>query len=268
MPWQLRGIIPSNVIRSDTAFDAWKDPVSEKSAFTAASFLLVSVKINDTLAPFARFGWVVNSPPAGSGGSPIINPALGALYGRKLGDDLRLGASLAISLPVGQGGGNSPDSTHPPAIAAGIAARSFMDNTVFGVNDLGFIGGLDFAYIHRGFTAQAEVSVMETKRVRGEKLQADSNKVNSTFGLHLGYFLLPQLSLGGEIRGQIFLSTPKSVEADGNKRQQFSFAVGPRGHFKLGDGWIRPGLAFAMPIDKPAVDAEHTIVQLDIPIAF
>ena len=54
-----------------------------------------------------------------------------------------------------------------------------------------------------------------------------------------------------------------------NLRDTTTFAVGPRVHIKLGEtSWFRPGIAFAMPLDKPMSDRDYKIVQLDLPIAF
>jgi hypothetical protein len=139
--------------------------------------------------------------------------------------------------------------------------------------------------VAHGFTAQIEATVLQLTRVKGDKKNAagvaanpDSSKTNFTTGLHLGYFVVPGLlSLGGEIRHQRWLSTPKAVEADEadsnmtpmGVRDTTTFAVGPRFHFKFGESvWFRPGVAFAMPLDKPYSKSEHKMVQLDLPIAF
>ena len=101
------------------------------------------------------------------------------------------------------------------------------------------------------------------------------SKTNLTMGLHIGYFLIPQLSIGAEIRHQRLLSTPKNVEADEKLpeptgiRDTTTWAIGPRGHFKLSESvWFRPGVSFSMPLDNPMQKAEYKVVQLDLPIAF
>ena len=88
-------------------------------------------------------------------------------------------------------------------------------------------------------------------------------------GLHAGYFIVPMLSLGVEIRHQRWLTTPKNVVADSTARDTTTFAVGPRFHFEVSKGmWLRPGIAFAMPIDDPMKKSSYKIVQLDIPFSF
>jgi hypothetical protein len=106
--------------------------------------------------------------------------------------------------------------------------------------------------------------------VRGnDKVQPDKSRWNFTGGLHIGYFFIPQFSLGAEIRHQHWLSTPKAVAANDALRSTTTWAVGPRLHFKLNDTmWFRPGVAFAMPLDDPMKAKEYKNIQIDLPIAF
>jgi hypothetical protein len=89
-------------------------------------------------------------------------------------------------------------------------------------------------------------------------------------GLHVGYFFIPQLSAGAELRHQRWLSTPASITADEDTlRDNSTFAIGLRVHFGLsGTVWLRPGLAYARAIDDPMDAASYDILQLDIPVAF
>lgn len=115
------------------------------------------------------------------------------------------------------------------------------------------------------------MTVLELLRVRGEDAQADSARTNLTTGLHAGYFLIPELSLAGELRHQRWLSTPRAVANDATDtlRDTTTVAVGPRLHFKLGEtSWIRPALALAVALDDPLRRWETTSVQLDIPVIF
>jgi hypothetical protein len=250
----------------------------------------------ENLAPLVRVGLVSNSPPDGNtvpGTMPpkemdsstgFLNPVLGATYAIKLGKDFKLGLFLGLTVPVGSGGGDDAKPEAKEANKLGIPARSAMDNAMFAVNDFTIFPGVGFAYVAHGFTAQVEATLLQLTRVKGDKKNAagvannpDSSKTNFTAGLHVGYFVIPMLSLGGEIRHQRWLSTPKAVEldeADANMtkmgvRDTTTFAVGPRFHFKLSDSvWFRPGVAYAMPLDKPLSKSKHKIVQLDLPVAF
>jgi hypothetical protein len=290
LPWQLRPAVVGNVVRSDTAFAFYKDAAGKESGSTVASMLLASYKVTESFAPLVRVGVVSNSPPSGTmaAGKPVdsavnfINPVVGGTYAIKPAKPLRLAFFLGLTIPVGSGGGDDPKAKNTTANAAGIRARSAMDNAMFAVNDFTVFPGVDFAYVAGGFTAQIEATVLQLTRVKGDKQPAmglpknpDKSKTNFTMGIHVGYFLAPFLSVGVEWRHQRWLSTPKSVEADEASmtpqglRDTSTFALGPRFHFKLSDSvWFRPGVAFAMATDKPMEKAEYKIVQLDLPIAF
>jgi hypothetical protein len=198
-----------------------------------------------------------------------MNPVLGGLYGLKL-DDFRLAFFLGFTIPVGSGGGNSPDAATRAALApAGVLSRSAMDNAMFAVNYFTVFPGIDFAFVKSGFTAQVEATFFQLFRVRGDQVDKDESRTNLTMGLHLGYFFIPQLSLGAEIRHQRWLSTPATVSANEATRDTTTFAVGPRLHFKLSEtAWFRPGIAYARGIDKPMTVGNYNIVQLDLPFSF
>jgi hypothetical protein len=285
LPWQLRPVVAGNVVRSDTTFAFYKHPTNGNSGTTVASMLLFSYKVMENLAPLVRVGLVSNSPPDNPMAMPppdsatgFLNPVVGATYALKFGPTWKLGLFLGLTVPVGSGGGDDAKPKAKAANAAGIPARSAMDNAMFAVNDFVVFPGVGLAYTNAGFTAQVEATVLQLTQVRGgEKAQPDDSRTNFTTGLHLGYFIVPMLSIGGEIRHQRWLSTPKGVEADEALADDAqmglcdttTFAVGPRFHFKLSDSvWFRPGVAFAMPVDKPMSKSKYKIVQLDLPVAF
>jgi hypothetical protein len=275
LPWQLRPAAIGTVVRSDTAFAFYENPMSGESGSTVASMLLGSYKVSDAFAPLVRLGVVSNSPPDGpmspGSGFNFINPVVGGTYLFKLSPDFRLAAFLGLTAPIGGGGGDSPDPANATANAAGIAARSAMDNAMFAVNYFTVFPGVGFAYVNHGVTVQVEATLLQLLRVRGENhpAGADSSRTNLTMGLHVGYFFIPQLSAGAELRHQRWLSTPAAIEANDALRDTSTFAIGLRGHFKLSDTiWLRPGLAYARALDDPMDAAKYNIVQLDIPLAF
>jgi hypothetical protein len=236
--------------------------------------LLGSYKVTPEFAPMMRVGAVSNSPPEVMGKSvgvfTLLNPLFGGTYVFKL-SDFRLAAFLGFTLPVGGGGGNFPKASTVAARNAGIPARSAMDNAMFAVNDFTVIPGVDFAYVAHGFTAQIEATLFQLMRARGETKQADASRTNFTAGLHLGYFFIPQLSLGAELRYQRWLSTPANVKLDttGTLRDTLSMAVGLRVHIKLSDSvWLRPGLAYARGLDEPMTKSSYNMLQLDVPVQF
>ena len=87
-------------------------------------------------------------------------------YARKLGS-FRLAGFLGATIPVGAGGGDTPDKGAAAANKAGIAARSGMDNAMFAVDYLTAIGGVDAAYVDHRVTIQAEATLFQLFRVRG-----------------------------------------------------------------------------------------------------
>lgn len=277
LPWQLRPVAPANVVRLDTAFGFYENPTTGKRGSAQATSLLGSYKIIPNLALIARVGLVHNSPPDAVAPAPnppsatsFLNPVLGGLYGIKLSPDFKLGLFLGVTLPVGSGGGSNPDKDKAAANAVGIQTRSAMDNAMFAVNYLTIFPGVDFAFVRGGFTAQVEATIFQLTKTRGPDT-IDKSNTNFTAGLHLGYFVLPMLSVGAEIRHQRWLSTPSAVKADttDSLRDTTTVAIGPRVHFKLSESiWFRPGIAFALPIDDPMKKNDFKIAQLDLPLSF
>jgi hypothetical protein len=152
-----------------------------------------------------------------------------------------------------------------------------MDNAMFAVDYLTAIGGVDAAYVDHRFTVQAEATLFQLFRVRGAGTApaTDDTRTNSTFGLHAGFFILPQLSVGGELRYQRWLTTPtqlvmmKAVPIPDASLDTTTVAIGPRGHFALGHGmFFRPGLAYARGLDKPLSSSSYNMVQVDLPVVF
>jgi hypothetical protein len=281
LPWQLRPAAVANVVRLDTSVGFYKNPATAMApavtgGSTVASMLLATYKITPTLAPVVRLGVVQNDNPGpvmGSGAA-FANPVVGMTGGWKLPASLRLSSILAVTVPIGSGGTKTAaQNTEAAAIAKGVAVRSAMDNAMFAVNYFTALGGADLAYVAGGFTAQAEVTLFQLWRVRNEicadgtsKCAAESSRTNATAGLHLGYFVLPILSLGGELRYQQWL---KHAAMKAPARENVSIAVGPRFHFKISPTtWLRPGISYSTFIDQPLSKSRYSIVQVDVPFAF
>ncbi|HEX7480825.1 MAG TPA: hypothetical protein VF331_23690 [Polyangiales bacterium] len=289
LPWQLRPAAVGTVLRSDTAFAFYENPTNHNGGSTVASMLLGSYKLTDAFAPMIRLGIVSNSPPsvataAGAPAAPrsgfaVINPVIGGTYLFKLTPELKLAIFLGLAIPVGMGGGDKPDVDVSTAVKSGILARSAMDNAMFAVNDFTVFPGIDLAYVAHGLTVQGEATLLQLTRVRGDKAPAagkpapnpDSSKTNFTAGLHVGYFVIPALSLGAELRHQRWLSTPLSVKKDltDTLRDNSTFAIGVRFHAKLGEKiWLRPGLSYSVGLDNPMAKQSYKVLQLDIPVVF
>ncbi|MCG3173681.1 MAG: hypothetical protein GMKNLPBB_01881 [Myxococcota bacterium] len=270
LPWQLRPAIAVTVIRSDTEVAFYEDAAGN-SGVTVATMLLGSYKVTPELVPFIRLGVVGNSPPTGGGATAFVNPAFGATYALKLGPEFRLAFLLGLAAPASMGGGDSADPLVAAAARSGVLTRSAMDNAMFAVNDFVVFPGVDFAWIAHGVTIQVEATLLELIRVRGEKVQPDSAKTNLTSGLHVGYFIIPQMSVGADLRYQRWLTTPAAVKNDptGATRDNLTAALGVRFHIKLADSlWIRPGVSYGRGLDDPMAKLNYHILQLDIPLVF
>ena len=171
-------------------------------------------------------------------------------------------------LPVGSGGGDSPDPGSAGALNAAIPARSSMDNALFAVNYWTVIGGLGIARITPDLTLQGELTILQLTRARGPDTQ-DGSRTNMTAGVHAGHFFSPRVSLGAEVRLQLWLTDAAPVRSDPSARQQLTFGIGPRFHFKLANGrWLRPGLSYTRALDDPMSGKGYDILQLDVPLAF
>jgi hypothetical protein len=275
LPWQLRPITVGNVIRSDTSIAFYERPNGAggpmESGSTVATMLLGTYKLTPNFAPLVRVALVQNSAPEVMNGPPsgtaFVNPIVGATYAQSVGV-LKWAAFGAVTVPVGMGGGDTPDKGAAEAAARGIPARSAMDNAMFAVNYFTGIAGLGLGYVGKGFTAQVESTLLQLFRVRGPETQ-DARRTNFTAGLHLGYAPLQVLSFGGELRYQRWLSDAAPVKADKTARDTVTMAIGPRLHFKInGKNWIRPGLSYGRALDAPVKKASYHIVQLDVPFVF
>jgi len=270
LPWQLRPVVAASVVRSDTASAFFEDAASGNHGTTTATTLLASYKVAEGFAPLARIGAVNYAPPTGPSKTVFVNPVVGGTYAIAPAKNLRVAFFLGFALPLGQGGGDSPDPATAAAVAAGVLARSAMDNAMFAVNYFTTFPGVGVAYVGHGLTVQAEATVLELVRARGEKAKssADGARTNFTSGLHVGYFVVPMLSLGAELRYQRWLAND-SVPSDAPTRDTLTFALGPRLHVQLADKiWFRPGLAYARGIDDPMSNQSYNVVQLDLPAAF
>jgi hypothetical protein len=268
LPWQLRPVTAASVVRSDTTVSFHQ--LAGGPASTVASTLLLSYKVLPRFAPVVRMAFIHNAPGASPGsGSAVVNPLVGATSSFDLAPGLRLGVFLGFTIPVGQGG-DAPAASDAiaAAAAAGINARSAMDNALFAVNYFTAIPGVGLAYTRAGFTAQVEATLLQLVRVRNKGMEKDRSRTNFTSGLHLGYFIVPMLSVGGELRFQRWLSDPAILTMWPDRRETISFALGPRAHFKLGNRWLRPGIAYAQGIDAPMKTRKDRIIQIDIPFVF
>jgi hypothetical protein len=279
LPWQLRGVVPGTVLRTDNSFAFYEDPATGTKGRTGVSLLFASYKLTPEIAPLFRMGYVQNLQPGPTNpdGSSFLNPIVGGIYSKKLGA-FRIAPFVGLALPLGTGSGDTPDAGTNNANAAGIKARSGMDNAMFAVNYLTMIGGLGFAYIDHGVTLQVEGTLFQLIRTRGDNAKSahENTRTNSTMGFFAGYAPTKWLSLGGELRYQHWLSsihkfaaaTKTYVDISDAEKDTFTFAVGPRFTFKAAGLTFRPGISYARAIDEPLKTASYNTMQIDLPVIF
>ena len=179
----------------------------------------------------------------GVDGTSFVNPIVGLTYAKKV-DSLRWAVFLGATVPIGHGRRqHARRGRRRRANTAGLHARSAMDNAMFAVNYFTPIAGGGVAYVDHKLTVQLEATLLQLFRVRGENAPAtDSARTNSTAGLHAGYFVIPMLSFGGELRYQRWLYDADpgvdghKVDIPGVAKDTLTVAIGPRAHFQIGKG--------------------------------
>ncbi len=264
VPFALRPALVPNVARIDAAI------VSVKGGGVIASTFMAGAKVTGDVGIYARGAFVRASPDRGDSASALANPALFTLVGIPTPGTLKANVFAGVALPLGQGGGNTPDARKSLAVGSGIYARQAMDNALFAVNYLTPMVGGGVAHVANGLTLQAEVTVLQLFRARGGDLEKDSSRTNLTSGLHAGYAVLgPLLVVSAELHYQRWLSTPRAVDLDGTKREQATVGGGLRSNVALsGSVTARPGIGYFVPIDDPMKKAEYKAIVLDVPVTF
>jgi hypothetical protein len=239
------------------------------SALETVVLFSAQVRLQQHFALQARWGIVDNRVGAGDRNrTGFVNPTLAATLAFPIGKLFRFAASTTVGLPIASGGEEGDrDGIFLQRQAA--LARSAMNNNAFLPNDLGFPTGLSLAFVHRGVTAQVDGTIIPAGRIRGGGDESDTARVNSTFGLFVGYLIIPEISLGAELRYQYFLLPPAIVDVDPSARDNLTAGVGGRTEIELSDTTrIRPGLCISTGLVGYVEQQSFRMVQFDIPISF
>ncbi|MBL8714745.1 MAG: hypothetical protein JNL79_02050 [Myxococcales bacterium] len=266
LPFGLRGVGVGNAVRLDQTFASYT--ASDKAYQESVHFLSAAVKVGDSFAVSLRTGFDRYGQPDRPTTTGFLNTVVAGQYSVKLAPTWRFAAVLGAGLPTASGAGNNPDPDVAAAHKAGNLARGLMNGVMFTPNEIYALFGADLAFVARGFTAQIEVTVAPGARVRGEVATPDATKVNSVNGLALGYYVIPQLSVGAELWYQRWLSTPASVEKDSSLRDALSLVGGVRGHIDAGGFKVRPGVSYGVGVRGTLADKHVHMLQLDVPVSF
>lgn len=267
LPWQLRPVLPTTMLRSDTSLAFYGVDGSSLVSIISGSY-----KFNPHIGMFAKLAVAESSPPTGTnaGGFGLANPLLGGNVGLWPAKGLKLGLSLGLTVPVGSGSSSSADKGAQNTNLAAMYARSGFDNALFMPDYFSILPGVDLAWVTRNLTLQGELNVVFLTKVRG--LQTlKSNNQDFSMGLHAGYFFFPFLSAGVDFRWQNWISTPRHVQDDPShdSRNNMTLGLGPRFHMKLSDDLkFRPGLSMSFGLDQPMAGSHYKIIQLDLPFFF
>lgn len=276
LPWQLRPAIVGRALRLDAATGSYSNAQANTGGSATASMLAGSYKFSPEWAAVFKTGFVQNNPPSTTpSGTSYTNPAIGVAYSQKFGDEWKATYYLNATIPIGSGSGNTPDAGVKAANLTGILMRSAMDNSLFAVNYTAFIPGADIAYVQNGWTLQAEVTLFQLFRVKGENVDKDGRRTNFTTGFAAGYAFAPYVSGVAELRYQRWLVNDTVFAASNPAVENMSAALGPRFQFKWGDCTLKPGIAYvwgmmgAMSSGRYAstTNNEH-ILFLDLPVSF
>lgn len=268
-PWQLHAMTTGNAIQLESAAAVFRDPQGNID-IAEATALSARYRLTERWAPMIRLGFVGNNAPgAALDGMSIGNPIAGATYART-SSSRRLALFAAVAIPLGSGGGNDPDPRAARTNAASITARP-ADEAMFEVNYATAIVGADVAYVKHGVTAQAEATLLQSLRVRGDKTAAgaDAVRTRATIGGHIGVFLGRYVSLGADLEYRRWLSHPTMLDAMSDPRipsanedrATLTASIGARVHFHVARTSVQPGISYTRGFDGLALHGPTNITK-------
>lgn len=266
LPWNLRPAIAPNLVRMDVAVALQGAATSTATLLTAGGRPFAGLP---DLGLYGRLGVVTHAPDNADGRQAFVNPLVFALWTPQLAPGWRLPVFLGVTVPVGPGSDSSP--AQRATFGSGVYTRQAMDNALFASDYFTVMGGAGLMWMGHGLTAQAEFTVLQLTRVWGETVNADTSRTNFTAGAHVGYQVVPWLTVSVEAHYQRWLSDPAAVVAAapaGNalKRDQLTVGGGLRGNFAVGSALLRPGVAFFVPTGGFMNANDYRIVQFDLAV--
>ncbi len=262
IPWSLRPAIAPTVLRTDSTF------ATAEAANTFVSTLLGGYRFAPNLGAYGKLAFTHHNPDQGPSGNAWSNPLFFGLFTPELVPGLRLPVMFGFTLPVGGGGGDTPDMPKRAAQGSAIFTRGAMENALYAANFATITEGVGLAYIRHGLTLQAEITLLQLIRARGTAVEKDDFRHNSTYGLHVGYALLEKLTLSVELRYQRWLTDAQPVTVAAFNRDTLTAGGGARLTLLAGPVTLRPGLAYFAPLDDPMQGMKVHTFTLDCPVLF
>lgn len=275
LPWVMRPAIAPTLARVETAINVRQDGVAAVTLVTSGAAIIPAkfglyVRVGVTDSVLRTSSPATNNIATGA----VTNPLLMALFTPELAPGFRIGLSLAATLPVGTGGGNTPSPLAASSIATGALTRSAMDNALFAVNYAAVALGASAAYMIHGLTFQVDATAFQLVRTRGEATAAASDELrtNFTVGASVGYLIHRRITASIEGHYQHWISAPRLLEPrDGRAPPygQASITVGVRSNVPLSRTVLaRPGVAFSIGLGGAMSERECKVFHVDVPIAF
>ena len=268
LPFQLRSAAPKTGVRLDTIVAPYEFEGSH--ALEAVVLASTQIRLLEHLFVTARWGFDDNRIGNGARNrTGITNPSFGVSVPVALGPMFRFAASTSIAIPISTGGGENPDPDAVLLQRQAALARAAMENGTFLLNEVAVPTGLSLAFITGGFTAQIDWTVISSGRVKGPANGHDGARINTTMGAFLGYYVIPELSLGTEFRYQYFIIAPAAVSNGMQSRENMSAGLGARLDLELSDTMrARPGICYSVGLAGQLAEQSFKMVQFDIPIVF
>lgn len=263
LPWNLRPAIAPNLARVDVAVAFTSAGTNTATLFTGGGRPFAAVP---DLGLYGRVGAVTFGPDVGDGHSTFVNPLAFALWTPSVATGVRVPVFLGVTVPVGTG--SDASALQRSTFGSGVYTRQAMDNALFAGNYLTVTAGAGVMWMTHGLTLQVEATILQLTRVWGESVDKDESRTNFTSGLHVGYQVIPWLTVSAEAHYQHWLSTPDAVSRNDLMRSQLTVGGGVRGNFAVGPALLRPGVAFFAPLDGQMNALDYRVVQLDLAAAF
>ena len=198
-----------------------------------------------------RMGFVQNGAPGTApDGTSFVNPVVGGTYALKIGGSFRLAAFLGVTIPIGMGGGSTPD---PAAVGRNIrghrrALRNGQRHVRSQLHDRlpGRRLRLRRAQADRAGGGDPVPAVPGQRQTTRPGSRPTATRTNSTMGIHAGYFVLPDV-----VARRRDALPALAVDADPHRDgRQVRLPSGEHGHGQLRDrtalplqGRLAPGCA-------------------------
>lgn len=258
-PFRARSAEISSFVRTDVAMATSHQGREGRHEYAMTQLASVGIAVTDWLAPYVRGGWAFQHDRFDVEGAIFANLELGAAAFTPISREVRLGGHFAVFVPTGSGRGPSAPSFELAAQQEGARARLGTDSSLFLTHHGGISASIAIAYVHAGLVAQMEIGLEGLWRIEGP----EDGALAPAGAIHLGYFVLPELSLALELThhqwagGRAYLGTPASIT---------SVLLGARAHVAIDRVTLRPGASYSHALGGQLAEIHHHVLQLDLVI--